>query len=221
MIRQQKLLLPAAIWRKKLGMTISKLSCVLCALALGAISFSARAEDNPAQAAARLALAKQLFEESAQNATNAPAMAVAPAAPVAVMDTNVVMQPMNSKESKAEAKAKAKAEKAAAAKAAADLKAKQEADKKLAEQQAATAKNDQAAAEKAALATKPVPLPPMAAVTNNYAGKDLGMKQISAPPLPISASKVERLQALLEKYKADQLTPDEYHQQRAAILAEP
>ncbi len=47
------------------------------------------------------------------------------------------------------------------------------------------------------------------------------MKPIVPPPLPISATKEERLNALLEKYKADQITPDEYHLQRAAILAEP
>ena len=39
--------------------------------------------------------------------------------------------------------------------------------------------------------------------------------------LPISATKQEQLQALLVKYKADQITPDEYQTQRAAILAQP
>jgi hypothetical protein len=34
-------------------------------------------------------------------------------------------------------------------------------------------------------------------------------------------AKEQELQALLEKYKADQITPEEYHKQRAAILAEP
>ena len=52
-------------------------------------------------------------------------------------------------------------------------------------------------------------------------GTDLGMKPIAAPPLPINASKQDRLAALLQKYQADQITPDEYHSQRAAILAEP
>jgi hypothetical protein len=57
--------------------------------------------------------------------------------------------------------------------------------------------------------------------TNAVNGQDLGMKPIAAPALPISASKDARLQALLQKYEADQITPEEYHQQRAAILAEP
>ena len=44
---------------------------------------------------------------------------------------------------------------------------------------------------------------------------------LQAPALPISATKEQRLQALLVQYKADQITPQQYHTQRAAILAEP
>lgn len=42
-----------------------------------------------------------------------------------------------------------------------------------------------------------------------------------APPLPIALSKSEKLNRLLNLYKTDQLTPQQYHEQRAAILAEP
>jgi hypothetical protein len=42
----------------------------------------------------------------------------------------------------------------------------------------------------------------------------------NAPPA-VSADKEQRLQELLSKYKADQISPEEYHQQRAKILAEP
>jgi hypothetical protein len=41
------------------------------------------------------------------------------------------------------------------------------------------------------------------------------------PPLPISADKQRRLADLLVKYQADTITPEQYHQQRAKILAEP
>ena len=44
---------------------------------------------------------------------------------------------------------------------------------------------------------------------------------LQAPALPISATKQQRLDALLSQYKADQITPEQYHTQRAAILAEP
>lgn len=41
------------------------------------------------------------------------------------------------------------------------------------------------------------------------------------PPPAVSADKEQRLQELLSKYKADQITPEQYHEQRAKILAEP
>jgi hypothetical protein len=44
---------------------------------------------------------------------------------------------------------------------------------------------------------------------------------MQAPPPTISADMQTRLTELLQKYKAEQLTPEEYHQQRAKILAEP
>jgi len=39
--------------------------------------------------------------------------------------------------------------------------------------------------------------------------------------LPFSADKQRRLADLLVKYQADAITPEQYHQQRAKILAEP
>jgi hypothetical protein len=46
-------------------------------------------------------------------------------------------------------------------------------------------------------------------------------RPLEAPPSSLSASKETRLAELLQRYKADQITPQEYHTQRAAILAEP
>jgi hypothetical protein len=68
--------------------------------------------------------------------------------------------------------------------------------------------------------TAPVVNPPPPA-NESYAGKTLGLKPIDAPPPPVSARKEAELQALLAKYMADQVTPDEYQKARAAILAEP
>jgi hypothetical protein len=50
--------------------------------------------------------------------------------------------------------------------------------------------------------------------------------QSKLPPLPtpppaFSASKEQRLQELLQQYMADRLSPEEYHAQRAKIVAEP
>jgi hypothetical protein len=54
-----------------------------------------------------------------------------------------------------------------------------------------------------------------------YTGKELGLKPIESPLLPVSAAQQAQLQALLIKYKANQISPEEYHNQRAEILAQP
>jgi len=44
---------------------------------------------------------------------------------------------------------------------------------------------------------------------------------VQPPPPAISADKEARLAELLRKYKADEVTPEAYHQQRAKILSGP
>ena len=46
-------------------------------------------------------------------------------------------------------------------------------------------------------------------------------RALETPAPAISASKEARLAELLQKYKADAITPEEYHTKRAAIRAEP
>ena len=41
------------------------------------------------------------------------------------------------------------------------------------------------------------------------------------PPPPVSAEKLAKLNALLQQYDADRITPEQYHQERAKILAGP
>ena len=55
----------------------------------------------------------------------------------------------------------------------------------------------------------------------SYAGKALGFQPIEAPLPPVSAQKQAALQALLARYMANQISPDEYQKERAAILAGP
>ena len=250
-----------------MGMRISKLLPVVCALAAGATVLTARADDNQAQAAARAALGQQMPEVNAQPSTNAA---------MASTDANVVMAPVDKKAAKAKAKAdkaaaaaKAKEEQAAAAQATRDAQlkavnsqpapllpsspasvpaaspeiqvqtvqtaqttvdaaAKQGADKKVEAELAALAAAGAASTNTTAQVqappanpSAPAPAPSAKPAEGNYVGKDLGMKPIASPDLPISAAKASQLQALLAKYKADQISPEEYHKQRAAILAEP
>ena len=46
-------------------------------------------------------------------------------------------------------------------------------------------------------------------------------RPMEAPPVPFSNDKQQRLDALLKQYQADQITPAQYHEQRAKIIAEP
>jgi hypothetical protein len=58
-------------------------------------------------------------------------------------------------------------------------------------------------------------------VAASYPGKEMGFKPTEAPPLPITPEKQAKLDALLIQYKIDQISPAEYHKERAAILAAP
>lgn len=49
----------------------------------------------------------------------------------------------------------------------------------------------------------------------------VAFKPIEPLPSPVSGPKAQRLAELLRQYRADQITPEDYHKQRAAILAEP
>jgi hypothetical protein len=82
-------------------------------------------------------------------------------------------------------------------------------------------------AEAAANATKQKPAPvvakqekemPVAPAPINVTAKSETFP--AAPPSGLPASKEQRLNELLERYKADKITPSEYHQERAKILAE-
>lgn len=53
-----------------------------------------------------------------------------------------------------------------------------------------------------------------------YPGRKLGLEPIHAPPLPITPKQQAQLQALLEKYDANAITPEQYQAERAKILAE-
>jgi hypothetical protein len=46
-------------------------------------------------------------------------------------------------------------------------------------------------------------------------------RALTAPPLPISQEKQGELQNLLSQYMANQITPAQYQEERAKIMAEP
>ncbi len=186
-------------------MKISKRLLVLCALAMGATGLTVRAEDNPAQAAARSVLATQLSGASLTPSQPAP---VPPAA-----------RPLDANQLAAQ-----RAAQMAALTAVMPVSPAVEAPVKTKKPQspaAPTAKPAFTVTPKPASQPAVAVPPPAKPAEANYAGKDLGMKPIVAPPLPITASKEDRLEALLMLYQTDRISPAEYHKQRAAILADP
>ncbi len=55
--------------------------------------------------------------------------------------------------------------------------------------------------------------------TRTSFSKTLNFPPLEGPPLPISGEKQQQLAILLQKYKADQISPEEYHAERAKILS--
>src|SRR5262249_48659886 len=49
----------------------------------------------------------------------------------------------------------------------------------------------------------------------------VSMQPLQGPPTGLASSKEQRLNNLLEQYKSDNLTPEQYHAARAKILSEP
>lgn len=58
-----------------------------------------------------------------------------------------------------------------------------------------------------------------AANVNDSTAKQLGLNPIQAPPPPVSAQQQEQLNELLQRYEADQISPEQYQAGRAKILA--
>lgn len=212
-------------------MQTPKFSLLICALTVcGGLAL--HAQDTPAQAAARQALEQKMKELDANPPSTPPAASAVPSAeptaPAAVsvpiapsVDDGVVMQPVNKKSKPADAvrASQKSADKKLAAEQAAQTKAKAKVDAQTAVAKKAAAKKqaEKAATKASQMAAKSVEAPAPVVIS----GKNPGLNPIPAPTLPIPATKQEKLQSLLEKYKADQISPEEYHQQRASILAEP
>jgi len=52
-----------------------------------------------------------------------------------------------------------------------------------------------------------------------YPGKSLGFAPIEPPPPPVSAEQEAALHALLDRYMANDITPDQYQAERKKIMA--
>ena len=69
--------------------------------------------------------------------------------------------------------------------------------------------------------TKPGVMSPTNLLNANIPTGALGLKAIQPPLLPVTVNQQSQLLDLLAKYKANQISPEEYYKRRAEILAQP
>jgi hypothetical protein len=72
-----------------------------------------------------------------------------------------------------------------------------------------------------ALLEQPTPQPSAAMNSQEPAQPSMSLPALTGPASSLSAAKQQKLDQLLQQYRADQLTPQQYHEQRAKVLAEP
>lgn len=173
-------------------MQISKISVIIFAAAICASPLLVRAEDTEAQAKLREAMRQKMAESHPQPPAAASAVKVA--------------KPVESRST------------AAAPNTSVQVIPADDAAREAAMRQALTKAMD----EKNSAAPIVRPTKPSAKVsaTTPETGVPVMSPPMYDPNLPLSAEKQQRLNTLLEKYMADQVTPQEYHEQRAKILAE-
>jgi hypothetical protein len=221
-------------------MQISKLPLWICALALcGGLTL--QAQDSAAQAAARAALMQKLNELNTNPPAATPSPAPATPAPVTVAPAAVATPAPATETPAAATFAPAAVTSPAPAVAspeatgtvqpgdtAAQAAARAALEQKMQELPSGSSAAPQtsapvqsAPARPAPVATAPAMSAPPANAPANAPANVTGERTITAPAPPISMTKQEQLDRLLTLYKSNQLTPLQYHDQRAAILAQP
>ena len=181
-------------------MRISKLHLAVCAAALCAGVTAVHADDNPEQAAARAALEAKMRELNAAPATNntpAPAATTPPAQTQTASRTSTASNsdglfgPVPPPSGSLPTIIQPGES----------------------QQSPTTAQTTTTIPAPSPVFTESPPPP-----NKPYPGEQLGFKPIMAPPLPITPTQQAELQALLEKYDANTITPEQYQAARAKIL---
>jgi len=182
------------ICRNKAAMQILRCFLALCVAAFGLAALSLRADDNPPPTLPPSSTSPETTLIKAESGKQAEA--------------NTRANKEAEKKAKAEAKAKKKADDKARKEAKAKAEPKKQAEAQTQKEAETKAKAQQGMSEKSATKAQ-------------AEKKPAAFKPIERPPAPISADKDQRLTELLRKYKADEITPDQYQKERAKILAEP
>lgn len=220
-------------------MHISKLLAVFCVSAIGTASVMAQRPDNDIQARARQQLREAMGELNGQAGTNA---APAPTKPVVKQPAPAPTKPAAKTPEMAPVKPKPQPqpqpnmEKPAAQKAPEMVKrpaglspdAEMRAREALHEAEMQTPPSGAPVSSGRVVQTRPAGPAPSKGVAIRTETKP-GYTQappgaynpLPTPPPQLSGSKEQRLGQLLQQYKSDQITPAQYHEQRAKIMAEP
>ena len=200
-------------------MQISKLYLPLGAVAILSLSYPLHAQETDSQAKAREALRRKIAELNAQPEAAAPAAPVPPAAPAAPVV--VIPPPPPVVVAPVAAPATVAVTTAAPMDDAATARAREALRQKMMEMDAQSGAAV-AAAPGVTFTPTPVVAPGATTATGMTAATAAaGYKPIAVPASPLTGTKEARLAALLQQYKADLITPEQYHTQRAAIIAEP
>jgi hypothetical protein len=181
-------------------MQASKISVMMCAAAICASPLLVRAADTEAEAKLRAVLREKMAE---QGAPVKPVVTTPKMEEVKPVDTAPVADAGTQEKLRAVLREKM-AEQGAPMKPVVTTPKMEE---------VKPVDNSRVAAEKEALK--------QSAKKENAKVKQVETQPVVNPDLPLSADKQIRLNALLEQYKADKITPQEYHEQKAKILAEP
>ncbi len=190
---------------------------------LTALGWTSVARDTPEQIKAREALRQKMAELDAAAAASKPVPPPPPPAPPAAPLAEPAKKAPVPVPAPVPAPAPAPAAKAASDSIYGPVPDGVE-DAKTAERREALRKEMAALQPAPALVDKPVR--PVKPVKSGRAAAYTPPSELPAPALevplsPLTGSKAARMAELLQRYNADQITPKDYHTQRAAILAEP
>ena len=200
-------------------MQISKTLLTCGAAALCLTAFSAHAKDTATDAQLREALRQKMSEIGGESpAPVAPPAAGAPAPAPATPPASVAPPTVAAPAAQPAVTAPAAQDDAEIARLQQALRDRIAAEGPVTKVVAAPVV--EAPAAKPTVSAKPAVQPTVVKPAVTATSKKPVQVPMVAPAPPIAASKEQRLQQLLQQYKADQITPQEYHQQRAAILAE-
>jgi hypothetical protein len=189
--------------------------------AIPAQSYGTPAADPAAIAKAREAVRQKMTEIEAQPEPPAQApVAVTPAKPEKTKPAKVVKKEKPAK-SKA-APVASKADKSAPQQKSAEFEPVPESGAPVASQ-SSTPPPSQENTTHRTTAAKPqkAPKQPKASVTQSQDPSSGRYKSIEGPASTLPAAKEQQLSDLLRRYQADEITPSQYHQERAKILAAP